>query len=498
MNVTLLRKVSLTYLLFPNIIFVCGWFNLAIVIPLILTMAYLLVRELRKRNEINEFRFQFSDLIFLGILSMIWTFLSGNGGYSFQIVDAYGHNAKFYDLSTSDWPYYFEGSNRLIRYYFGYYLVPALIFKVLGKIHPSVIFIWTWVGFFIGIAWAYALLFKSKPLVVTFLFMGGIGTILFRIISKIYSFETEQNTFNINIGSVFDQSRWVPNQLIPSLIVSCIMLYDFGVRKKVEESFLPISLSLIWAIFPFISLCIIHLIYFFSGVKWKEVFTVKILPLYLLPTLCLVPILIYFASGEKPPINGFVWEFRGDGSFLLRYILGVFLDGLIICYVYYKLHSPSTLLPNRLMVFIFVVFFSLSLYVVGKWNDWLTKMNISFLVVFLIINLRFVHERFISGRWIPKHWSASVVVVLFLFLNFFHQSLILMQPLRSNVLTNLITKGSFTAFPFHKYGDLYSTLRILGSQEEAQQYMAVKDSYYERNLARKRPASATLVRLGRR
>src|SRR5690606_29194419 len=121
------------------------------------------------------------------------------------------------------------------------------------------------------------------------------------------------------------------------------------------------------------------------------------------------PTLAYFAAGEKLPVHGFIWDFAGDGPFLIRYLTGVFLDGIII-YAIYRLLADhtTTLLPRNLMTSLFVLFFLLSSFVVGKWNDWLTKMNISFLVIFLICILRLLHTRWANKDWKVGHWALSL------------------------------------------------------------------------------------------
>ncbi|MCE6992268.1 hypothetical protein [Dyadobacter sp. CY323] len=486
MTVSTLRKISVGYLLMPNLIFAWGWFIPSISFLVIFMLLLLYIRELGKKADRDQLGFTLADLGFLVGIAAVWTFLSGNGGYSFQISDSYGHNSKFYDLAAHEWPYYFPGVNRLIRYYFGYYLVPALIFKMFGQVYPSVIFAWTFLGFLLGISWVYILLLKNKTFVVVFLLIGGIGTILFRILSKMYLFESQVNTFNINIGSIFDQSRWVPNQLIPSLIVGCIILYDTSVSKRFQESVFPITLSLTWAIFPFVSLCTIFAVNFLFNVKRSDLLTFRIIPLYILPFVCLAPTLAYFAAGEKLPVHGFVWEFAGDGPFIIRYLTGVFLDAVIVYVIYRLLADRTALLSRNLMTALFILFFCLSSFVVGKWNDWLTKMNISFLVIFLICILRLLHTRWTNKEWKPSHWGLSLTLALVLCLNFSHQFLILMQPLQSNVVVSAVTDKAFVATPYNAHGDLYKTLRKTGSLEEAQQYMAMKNSFYEQYLAKKR------------
>ena len=486
MNISTLRKLSISYLLLPNLLFIWGWFRFSVSIPIIGIILYLFYNELIKKKETDQPVLSYPDLAFLFVIVIAWTFLSGSGGYSFQVSDFYAHNSKFHDLYSSEWPYYFSNVSRLVRYYFGYYLVPAFIFKVTGHFYPFVIFAWTFIGFLLGLCWVYLLIFKNKILVLLFFAIGGCGTILATFLAPIsQTFGVSLHTFHINFGSMLDQSRWVPNQVIPSLIVSCIIIYDVLISKKYEESFFPISLTLIWAIFPFIALSIIYAVYFFFNFKWKDLFSLNSIRTYLLPGIFLLPLLLYFGASDNAPVNGFIWDFKNDGPLIFRYFTGVFLDSIILYIIFYKLHQPSDIFSKKLVTIIFITFLLLSTFVLGKWNDWLIKMNISFLVIFLIAILRSVHSRFIIKNWVNLNLAFTGFVLLFLLLNFSHQFIIIAKPVRRNILVSFFTKEKFLAIPYTVYGNFYQTLLKVSSEEEVQQYMAKKDSFFEQNLARK-------------
>ena len=484
MNTSTLRKISIGYLLLPNLLFAWGWFAAPVSIAMILILLYLFYTELKKQPDTVALNTH--DIMFLFVIVAVWTFLSGSGGYSYQTYDTYGHNSKFHDLSFTKWPYYFPETGRLVRYYFGYYLVPAGIFKLTGKIYPFVIYAWTFAGFFLGLSWAYILIFKNKILILVFLIVGGCGTYLSNLLHPFFElFGNQRNTFHINIGSLFDQSRWAPNQLIASLLVCGIILHDAMISRKPEESFFPLSLTIIWAIFPFVGLGIIYATIFFFYFQNHKIFKLQSIRTYVLPGLFLLPLLLFFATGDKTPINGFLWDFKSDGPFILKYLTGVFLDTIILLFISIRLSQSTDLFPKSLTAIFFMIFLLTTTFVLGKWNDWLTKINISFLILFLIIILRSIHSRYEIRNRTSINYLFLGVVVIYLGLNFTHQIIIAARPIRRNILMSYLTKETFNALPYNQYGNLYKTLSIVNSKEEAGQYMAKKNSFYERYLSKK-------------
>ena len=65
--------------------------------------------------------------------------------------------------------------------------------------------------------------------------------------------------FFTEIWPVLYQTQWAPNQLIPIIIVSCILFNDYVFDKKPEKSFLAVISIFIWGIFPSIVFVIIYL-----------------------------------------------------------------------------------------------------------------------------------------------------------------------------------------------------------------------------------------------
>ena len=93
MTTTFLRKISITYLLLPNLLFAFGWFRGPYSYMLIAGFLYLLLRKNKKAGDVESF--DFKELSFLLIFALIWTFFSGAGGFSDQKSDFFAHNAKF-------------------------------------------------------------------------------------------------------------------------------------------------------------------------------------------------------------------------------------------------------------------------------------------------------------------------------------------------------------------------------------------------------------------
>jgi hypothetical protein len=488
MNLATLRKISVGYLAIPNLLFAFGWYRVELAIPVIAIIAALFWLEIKKPSS-GWAGIDLKDIVFVAIITLIWTFLSGSGGYSFQVVDYWGHNAKFYDLYAQKWPYYFADNERLVRYYFGYYLMPAFVFKIIGGVSPFIIFIWTWLGFFLALSWVYVLILKDKVLTALFLFIGGGGSFIASRIPFLDATGLAKLGFNINISSLYDQSRWVPNQLITSMIVIAIIMYDSMIAKKVEESFFPIALSLVWAVFPFVALCMIYLFHFLFFGQWKNIFSIRSVAYFLLPSLLATPVLLYLSAGESVPVSGFLWEFASDGPVLLGYVSGVLFEITIFYLLAVKFYKPANFCPKNLLSALFVTFLLLALFRVGVWNDWLTRMNIPFITIFLIIIFRSLH-----GWWENKEkrhmkWPLAACISLYIIATMLHQFSMIAKPLRRNVLISFILDEEFTGLPYNQYEGLYPTLVNVFSKQEADQYMAGKNSFFELNLAKARSGS---------
>lgn len=229
-----LTRITYLYLLIPFIIFCMGWLQLSIAIPVTAILMWALWQLLKQspgsHSLIPNSRFPIYVLLVTGL----WVFLSGVGGYAFQNWDHHWRNAVLRDLITYDWPVVYSspehGPIKMLIYYVGYWLPAALAGKVFGwQAANFTLFLWTWLGVFlvvlqVNIKFKISL-FKTAFLLIFFSGMDMLGTLLFArdyptLWPPIQHLEIWAG--NLQFSAFTTQLFWVFNQAVPAWL--CIVL----------------------------------------------------------------------------------------------------------------------------------------------------------------------------------------------------------------------------------------------------------------------------------
>ena len=121
--------LSLLFLEIPFFLFLYYWTNLYIG-SIVGILIFILHFYQWKKASNESLQIKMSFIVLILLFSLIWVFWSGIGGYFFQSSDHGARNAIYYDLLNFKWPVIYE-NGRYLNYYFGYWLVPAFITKVL-------------------------------------------------------------------------------------------------------------------------------------------------------------------------------------------------------------------------------------------------------------------------------------------------------------------------------------------------------------------------------
>lgn len=481
MRISLLRVLSVSYLLLPNILFSVFWFRYQYSIPLLVGYCYLFLVEIRRPAN-DAIRFSASDLAFLLFFALFWTFCTGISGLSFQTYDYWAHNAKYYDLFMNRWPIFFPEKNVFVCYYFGYYLVPAFISKYTQSISGTALFIWSAFGFLLGSAWVYSLIGKRKILLLFFICFGGVGHAIKVILSKSALNSFHLPHFLTEIWSTFDQSLWVPNQVIPALIITGIFLYDAFIRKQVEASFFPIILIFIWAVFPAVVLTVLY--FFVSAKSIRYINLRSLFSNYLLPGLLFLPAFVYLASSSGMSVKGFIWEFEPTYAIWLEYCIGVLVDLVLYYVIYFKFRRESAVLfPKWFAHLVFLVFLLMSFYRIGVMNDWMIRGSIPLVMIISIILLRTIEEYSRTNRLVDLKYFP--VFASFFLLCFVNPVAHIKRSLGKNVFVNSFNETiTFVPIPYDKYRNTYYAIKAKFSEKEADQYLGRKNSVYAFYLAR--------------
>jgi hypothetical protein len=486
-----LRNISIIYLALPNFLFYFYWVNIPTAILGTVTLSYLILKDSLGKDYSLEIVLNAGHLVSIIVFSLFLTLVSGICGLAFQNVDYWAHNVKFYELMSYNWPLRFDEA--VISYYFGYYVVPGFVFKMTGEISEIVIFIWTWIGLLLGVCWLYLVLNKKLILVWVVLCIGDFPRLfkaLFSLFSvKLYSFED----FGIEIWSNFENLLWVPNQIIPTLLIGGMMGYALKKRQQLDLLVLPVALSFWWAVFPtFISgllvggLVVRSWILFPGEQKWS-----RIVNRSLLPFLVCAPVLIFFLSHKASPLSGFVWTFRdATSNFIVEYVVNIGLN-VIIFFSLYFLYKRAKLpgFDSIPAYFVFVLIVTLPLYRMGEVNDLLFRGAMPLL---LLIGMYLLYPLSISSGDDFFLMVRKKPVMMALIILLFSSSIICLERVFRAAVHNPIIAGTvlnkhgFEPIPYDRYNNVYEVLQMKWSQKGADQYSGDTNSYYEKYIAPQR------------
>lgn len=491
MSIHLLRCITVGYLLLPNLLFFTYWTRTSVAFFGVLILGFLFFeviknREFSKTDILNQ-----KSIISLVIISLVATLISGVTGICFQTLDHWAHNTKINELFVSDWPQRIPLKGPVVSYYYGYYVVPVLLSKWVGQIREDIIFIWTAFGFFLGFAWLYLALNRKMIFVILALSVGDTPRFLKLIFSNLGGRLYEFGDFAIEPWSNFENLFWVPNQVIPTFIIAGMFVYVLKNKINVEYLVLPVALSFWWAVFPSVtSGTIIGIVVLKKWiVKNLDLDWAQVIKLVVLPFVTCLPVLLFYLSHEHLPASGFVWEFSGSfQNRMLEYSLNIGLNLVLftLVYLYFQNKISSTLPVFPIFITLCVIMF-FPLFRIGKLNDFLFRGLMPCLLVagiYLFYPIAAVSNYKKSWALIRKSPYSFIIILLLV-----SSSMIAGGRLFRAVTVNQITtrlfpeKVAFKAIPYDEYSGIYEALQAKWTQEEADQYLGKKDSFYELNMS---------------
>ncbi|GAB2788060.1 hypothetical protein GCM10027275_36070 [Rhabdobacter roseus] len=478
MSLLYLRRLSLWYLALPNLLFVGFWLRAEVAVPVLAgTLVFLYWAS--RATEPDEVPPRLPGRVVGGLLlgAAAWTVLTGVGELVYQTEDYAAHNAKYHDLVTNRWPLRAEGT--YLRYYFGYYLVPALYSKLAGGLSVGALWVWTWLGLALGLGWLYVLLHRSWPKVL--LLLGG-GSFFYFLQAMGYNLGWWQYR-GYTVWSLFDQSIWAPNQLIPALIGGGYFLVEAYQRGRYDRSFGLLLLLFFWAAFPAALLLISYSFGFLFALR-KGTLKIpprRLLPDFLLPLLLQVPVLLFLLTARHPLRHGWVWLPQPhDLHPLTTYELaGAGLDLLVLGTLLGLTSSPRGL--ARYLAWVSFGLLGLStLYRVGMHYDLFVRASTVLalpIYYYVLTDLElgyFSWKNLLKVPW-KKKWVLGLLALALLTC-----SLHTYRALRHNYLTR--GEGGYPVYAYDTYPGIYQALYQEFSPEEARQYLGKKDSFFGKYL----------------
>lgn len=224
-----LDGVAVAYLALPLGIFLIGWLELWVALPLLVALMYAL-RPLSAAS--HEWRLQRRLVgwqVALAIaVGCAWTSFGGTGHWVFANADWHIRDAVLHDLVAGAWPVGYgakDGVPTLLRAPLGYYLPAALVGKAAGLAAAHVaLAIWTAVGATIFLMQVLSLMpvrvgaaLASVAVIVSFSGLDVVGTVL-RVPAAIEHWDVTKHlewwAARYQYSSMTTQLFWVPNHAL--------------------------------------------------------------------------------------------------------------------------------------------------------------------------------------------------------------------------------------------------------------------------------------------
>lgn len=485
MSVRLLRGLSTGYLLLPNLLFFFYWTTPLLAVLGVGLLLFLFVRETTDQDLPSGDSLSGKDWAYIGGIALLLTAMSGVAGLCFQTIDYWGHNVKYHDLVLGPWPLAIPEDGPAISYYYGYYLVPALLSKVTGHLNEWFLFLWTWAGLGLGLAWLYVVLEGRILYLLLCLGLGDTPAVLVALGTWLGLPLNEHGGVRLEIMSLTRNLLYVPNQVIPTLIVVGMVAYALKKRTSLQTLTFPIALTLWWAFFPALTCGLLVGILILkqwvqSAPEWP-----KIARQVVLPVVATLPILLLYESHRGLPDSGFLWQY-GDPALTVvaEYGLRIGLNVGIFLLFYLRFARPGSALPPFPFYLLLVLVAGLSLFRMGELNDFMLRGMMPYL---LLIGVYLVEPLLAQKSYgaVPQMAGKSVynlVLVSLLFSSLLMSAWILALDLRVNRVTARLfpERVKFTPIPYDAYENVYEMLKVKFDQKGAEEYLGKEGSLYER------------------
>ena len=441
-NLQTLNQLTIIYIALPLFIFLAGWLKPYIAIITFALFMYAIYcgyfknKKFGCKNLLNNR----TALIMILIISFLWCYFAGIGGFWYQSADHHWRNAIFRDLINYDWPVHYKNLNVTLVYYIGFWLPSALIIKAISLfcnisrhlsffIGNEILLIYGAIGVFLvftNILFALKIKKYSKILlaILIFVFFSGmdiVGASFPFFYDASFTFKDLHLEWWSYIGQYSSNTTvlfWVFNQGIYAWLIT-LMFYNN--RKKVENYGLLALLCFFCAPLPFIGLAILLIAYFirnlFAEYKKNRVFEYfkKIFSIQnIVSIIFITPIIfLYFYSSvtamESVGSSGAghyraLWQFW---AILCMFIYFIFLEAgayLISIYKQYK--------KTFMYYVVFAYLFVCPIIMMEKKVDFCMRTTIPMLVMLVLLIMRFLFRKYNFKKYKIRYLLLCLFLIL--------------------------------------------------------------------------------------
>lgn len=245
-----LKRYSLIYLTLPALVFILGYLRWYVALPAAACLLYGLLRALPENiapGHKREVTLLPAQMLLLGVVILLWTWLGGLNGLFYQSADWPWRNAIYHDLVDQSWPVIYPEKDRALVYYISFWMPPALPARLVRlltgnqdlawRIAQSALWLWSCAGLYLT---ALTIMFatgadtraKQWAVVMIFIFFSGmdvIGAAHAGTLERVLSPEVLHLEWWTHDGKQYSSITtclyWVFNQaIVPWLATACFIM----------------------------------------------------------------------------------------------------------------------------------------------------------------------------------------------------------------------------------------------------------------------------------
>lgn len=401
MKTSTLYRFTYIYLALPLFIFLISWLDFGIGLILDILLGYGFYKIYPKDSD-ETLNLNINTLLLFVIIAFIWCFCGGIGYFYHQPFDYHFRNAVFRDLINFEWPVFYDKANTPMVYYMAFWLIPALVGKLLvlcgasleGAFLGANVFLLMYAIFgtvliFIHVIKAINADCKKKIFTAIFLFiffsgLDIIGHKFFLIVEPPFEYHLDWWAAHIQYSSLTTSMFWVFNQFIPV----CLLIFLIYNEKKVKSFGFLIPISLFFAPYPTASIGVFMLVYaiqqFVISVNKKEFVFENILSIpNLIGVFWILPVVIMYFITNTEGMYGYYYIFSYTTPF--RLLLFYTLEFLLYVTILYPKYKMDIFFKTVIVLLIAIPFLRLD-----QQNNFCMRAAIPALVILSIYAIRFV------------------------------------------------------------------------------------------------------------
>lgn len=250
------------YLFLPIFIFVFCWIKIYYSLFILVILSICLCKMIVKPDKYTSLCWSKNtiyQLIIGAIIILLSIIVSGIGGFAFQQADHIYRNGMFETMVNEKWPiiadFYISDGNvetRAFSYYFGFWIVPALVGKVFGLTWGYIAqVVWAFIGLYL-VYYAICIILGKARFWYLLVFLTYGGTVQ---IGK-WIFGSRYYAPPLLISSNWASLWWIFNQCIPAWLIILFIYIENSNKYRI----IILSTALIYCTMPFVGMLPIVLV----------------------------------------------------------------------------------------------------------------------------------------------------------------------------------------------------------------------------------------------